>query len=93
VSEERKRAIARREPHERCAWRPITEAHNQTTLLVCNQAYLGWHAVAIQNALGEWYESGSRYETRLKYEPTHFQELPSIRPLQVMFAERPERVQ
>jgi hypothetical protein len=89
----RKRVVATRDRHERCRWVPIAEVPNQTPVLVCNQAYLGWHAVAIQNALGEWYENGSRYESPLKYEPTHYQELPSIQPLQAMFALRPAAVQ
>ncbi len=74
-------------------WLPISAVHSQQAVLVCNHAYLGWWAVAIQNVLGEWYEAGSRYECPLKYEPTHYQELPSIYPLQALFAKRPAAVQ
>lgn len=69
-------------------WRPIAKAPNQTSVLVCNDCLLGWWAVAIQNALGEWHyndrgsrEVGDRIWTRLAYEPTHWQDLPSIYPI------------
>ncbi len=62
-------------------WRPISTVPNQTTVLVCNDCLLGWHAVAIQNALGEWHEEGTKYCSPLKHEPTHWQELPSIHPI------------
>ena len=32
-------------------WQPISTCPNQTTVLVCNDCFLGWHVVAIQNAL------------------------------------------
>ena len=60
-------------------WEPITDSHPQTEYLVCNDCLLGWWAVAIRDALGVWHYSDRRQ--RLKYEPTHFQELPSISPI------------
>ncbi|AMU90511.1 hypothetical protein ATM17_15925 [Sphingopyxis macrogoltabida] len=63
------------------AWLDIANCPSQTTVLVCNDCLLGWHAVAIQDALGEWYYEGIGLRLRLKYEPTHYQELPSIYPI------------
>lgn len=60
-------------------WLPIAQCLSQQEVLVCNDCLLGWHAVAIQCALGEWWYSDMR--VRLKYEPTHFQPLPSIHPI------------
>ncbi len=60
-------------------WRPIAKVPNQTPVLVCNDCLLGWWAVAFQCALGEWWENDRRVP--LKYEPTHWQELPSIHPI------------
>jgi len=62
-------------------WQPIDRCPSQTTVLVCNDCLLGWWAVAIQDALGEWHYEGMGLRTRLKYEPTHWQELPSIHPI------------
>ncbi len=64
-------------------WQPISTCPNQTTVLVCNDCFLGWHVVAIQNALGEWHEDGTKYRACLKYEPTHWMELPSIYPISI----------
>lgn len=60
-------------------WMPIKTAPNQTPVLVCNDCLLGWWAVAIQCALGEWWENGRR--VHLEHGPTHWQELPSIYPI------------
>lgn len=64
------------------AWKPIAECSSQMEVLVCNDCLLGWWAVAIQSALGEWfYADRDGFHNRLKYEPTHFQQLPSIYPI------------
>ncbi|WP_432769786.1 MAG: hypothetical protein HEQ22_03300 [Sphingopyxis sp.] len=65
------------------AWLPIAHCPNQTEVLVCNDCLLGWWAVAIQNALGEWEHASTSIgmRLRLKHEPTHFQQLPSIYPI------------
>lgn len=60
-------------------WKPIASAPNQHEVLVCNDCLLGWWAVAIQCALGEWWWAHRR--VRLDHEPTHWQELPSIHPI------------
>lgn len=62
-------------------WQPITSVPNQEEVLVCNDCLLGWWAVAIQDALGEWHDAGGRYRSRLTHEPTHWQKLPSIYPV------------
>lgn len=63
-------------------WRPISEAPCQTEVLVCNDCLLGWWEVAIQNAFGDWEKANQWHPPRtLKYEPTHWQELPSIYPI------------
>ena len=65
-------------------WRPIATAPEQTTVLVCNDCLLGWHAVAIKSALGEWFYDGTPSNlVPLKYGPTHWQELPSIHPISI----------
>ncbi|MDH7638980.1 hypothetical protein [Sphingomonas oryzagri] len=55
-------------------WQPIDTAPNQTEVLVCSAGYLGWWAIAIQNALGEWWLDGT--QSPPKYKPTHWMELP-----------------
>lgn len=64
-------------------WQPISSCPSQTEVLVCNDCMLGWWAVAIQDALGEWHHASTSIGLRLriKYEPTHWQELPSIHPI------------
>lgn len=62
-------------------WLPIEQCPSQNTVLVCNDCLLGWWAVAIQSALGEWHYDGT--QAPLKYQPTHFQELPSIHPIAI----------
>ncbi len=63
-------------------WMPIERCPSQTTVLVCNDCLLGWWAVGIQCALGEWWHEGFGISrVRLPYEPTHWQELPSIHPI------------
>lgn len=62
-------------------WQQIGTVRSQEEVLVCNDCYLGWWCVAIQNALGEWEEAGSTYRSSLKYPPTHWQALPSIAPI------------
>lgn len=62
-------------------WKPIGTCMNQTEVLVCNDCLLGWHAVAIQDALGGWHYADSRGRLPLKYEPTHWQALPSVHPI------------
>lgn len=62
-------------------WNPIATVRSQEEVLVCNDCLLGWRAVAIQNALGEWYYADRDGHFKLKYAPTHWQELPSIQPI------------
>lgn len=63
-------------------WLPIDRCPLQTTVLVCNDCLLGWWAVGIQCALGEWWHEGfGLSRIRLPHEPTHYQELPSIHPI------------
>lgn len=62
-------------------WQPISSVRSQEEVLVCNDCYLGWWAVAIQNALGEWSYADRPFHGALKYPPTHWQELPSIHPI------------
>lgn len=66
---------------EQESWLPISSVRSQEEVLVCNDCYLGWWSVAIQSALGEWECVGGEFRCRLKYEPTHWQALPSIHPI------------
>lgn len=71
-----------REP-ELSEWQPIATVRSQEEVLVCNDCYLGWWAVAIQDALGGWHYADGRMAGKLKYEPTHWQVLPSIHPIAI----------
>jgi hypothetical protein len=72
------------------AWQPISTVPNQTSVLVCNDCLLGWHAVAIQSALNEWFYDclPSTFRLRLEYAPTHWQELPSVHPISLRGAKQ-----
>lgn len=65
------------------SWQPIASVRSQEEVLVCNDCLLGWWAVAIQSALGEWHYADRTGLFRLKYEPTHWQALPSIHPIAI----------
>lgn len=67
-------------------WRPISEAPQQTRLWVGREDLAGWFADAVYRPSVGWCYADDRAgpEARLKYEPTHYMDLPSPPPRKVV---------